>query len=408
MATASQIISKAESYIGTKESPAYSNNVVFNTDYYGHPVSGSGYPWCCAFVWDIFRMCGASQLFYNGEKTAYCPSILSWGRENDLIVSEGRKGDLILFDWDNTSVNDADHIGFIYCRNSDGSYTTIEGNTSLTDDSNGGEVMKRNRSSCIRAIIRPKYDAEEPNYVVDGYDYTIVYNYDYYIAHNEDVVNYYGKDKQAVFNHFLKAGMNEGRQAIESFNVRIYKDNYEDLRKAFDKNMPEYYQHYIKYGKKENRVATYHIVPVTYYGDMEYNAVFDADYYIAKYPDLLKTYGKEKDKYDKLIYHFVKWGMKERRQAKSTFNVDIYKGNYQDLQIAYGNDYPAYYTHYIKWGMKEGRVADHAIRKVEVKYHTVQDGDTISKIATQYKTTVEEILKLNDIKFDKGQKIRVK
>lgn len=246
------------------------------------------------------------------------------------------------------------------------------------------------------------------NYVVDGYDYSIVYDYDYYVANNKDVVDYYGKDEQAVFNHFLKAGMNEGRQAIESFNVRIYKDNYEDLRKAFDKNMPEYYQHYIKYGKKENRVATYHIVPVTYYGDMEYNAVYDADYYIAKYPDLLKTYGKEKDKYDKLIYHFVKWGMKERRQAKSTFNVDIYKGNYQDLQIAYGNDYPAYYTHYIKWGMKEGRVADHAIRKVEVKYHTVQDGDTISKIATQYKTTVEEILKLNDIKFDKGQKIRVK
>ena len=162
MATAKQIIDKAESFIGTKESPAYSNNVIFNTDYYGHPVNGSDYPWCCTFVWDIFRMCDASELFYDGRKTAYCPAVLSWGRENGLIVTDGREGDLILFDWDNTNPNDADHIGFIKAKSADGYYITIEGNTAIGNDSNGGEVMERRRSSCIRAIIRPKYD-EEPN-----------------------------------------------------------------------------------------------------------------------------------------------------------------------------------------------------------------------------------------------------
>lgn len=162
MATAKEIIDKALSYIGTEENPPYSNNVIFNTDYYGHPVSGAEYSWCCTFVWDIFRMCGASDLFYGGRKTAYCPAVLSWGRQEGLIVSEGRMGDLILFDWDNTNVNDADHIGFIVERNPDGSYITVEGNTSLTNNSNGGEVMERRRSTCIRAIIRPKYD-EEPN-----------------------------------------------------------------------------------------------------------------------------------------------------------------------------------------------------------------------------------------------------
>lgn len=162
MATAKEIIDKALSYIGTEENPPYSNNVIFNTDYYGHPVSGAEYPWCCTFVWDIFRMCDASDLFYGGRKTAYCPAVLSWGRQEGLVVSEGRMGDLILFDWDNTNVNDADHIGFIVERNPDGSYITVEGNTSLTNNSNGGEVMERRRSTCIRAIIRPKYD-EEPN-----------------------------------------------------------------------------------------------------------------------------------------------------------------------------------------------------------------------------------------------------
>ena len=51
MAKASTILKKAKSYIGTKEKPANSNNVKFNTDYYGHSVKGSSYPWCCAFVW---------------------------------------------------------------------------------------------------------------------------------------------------------------------------------------------------------------------------------------------------------------------------------------------------------------------------------------------------------------------
>ena len=38
MAKASQIVNKALSYVGTAESPPYSNNVIFNTDYYGAPV----------------------------------------------------------------------------------------------------------------------------------------------------------------------------------------------------------------------------------------------------------------------------------------------------------------------------------------------------------------------------------
>lgn len=160
MATAKQIIEKARSFIGVKENPPYSNNVVFNTDYYGHPVSGSDYPWCVTFVWDIFRMCGASNLFYDGKKTAYCPSVLTWARQNGLVVSDGREGDLILFDWDSTGYWDADHIGFIAAKSADGYYVTIEGNTSLTNNSNGGEVMERRRSSGIRAIIRPRYDAE--------------------------------------------------------------------------------------------------------------------------------------------------------------------------------------------------------------------------------------------------------
>ena len=40
MAKASEVMKLAISYVGTKESLAYSNNVIFNTHYYGGEISG--------------------------------------------------------------------------------------------------------------------------------------------------------------------------------------------------------------------------------------------------------------------------------------------------------------------------------------------------------------------------------
>lgn len=157
MATAKQIMNKAASYIGTKESPKNSNNVIFNTHYYGKPVSGKSYPWCCAFVWDIFRLCGASKLFYDGKKTAYCPTVKNWAIKNKLTVSksQAKYGDIVLFDWGRDGI--PDHIGFVESY-SNGVFHTIEGNTAVGNDSNGGCVMRRKRTSnTVCLVIRPKY-----------------------------------------------------------------------------------------------------------------------------------------------------------------------------------------------------------------------------------------------------------
>ena len=83
-----------------------------------------------------------------------------------------------------------------------------------------------------------------------------------------------------------------------------------------------------------------------------YDLVFDAEYYSNKYSDLKQAYGTDKTK---LLNHFKKYGMKEGRQAISTFNVFIYKNRYSDLQKAYGNNLVKYYEHYMKYGYKEGR-----------------------------------------------------
>ena len=48
--TADMIVATALAEVGTKESPKNSNNVKYNTWYYGHHVHGDKYPWCMVFV----------------------------------------------------------------------------------------------------------------------------------------------------------------------------------------------------------------------------------------------------------------------------------------------------------------------------------------------------------------------
>jgi len=172
---ASKIIEKAKSFIGVMENPPNSNDVVFNRNYYGRIVKGSAYPWCATFIWDVFRLAGAPTLFYNGQKTAYCPTLEKWGRSEGLIVGKdaGTAGDIILYDFKGRG--EATHVGIIEKNNFDGSYTTIEGNTGLNSDENGGAVMRRVRkTSIIRCIIRPRYLQEPvstPNTIKEVQEY---------------------------------------------------------------------------------------------------------------------------------------------------------------------------------------------------------------------------------------------
>lgn len=156
MATASEILALAKKEIGIKESPAGSNDVKYNTEYYGRRVSGGDWAWCAVFVWWLFRQAGASDLYYDGGRTAYVPTLLDWAKRKGLVVDTPRPGDLICFDFKNN--NRAGHIGV--CESWDGQYiTTIDGNTGTGNEANGGCVMRRRRAKkYIFAIIRPEYD----------------------------------------------------------------------------------------------------------------------------------------------------------------------------------------------------------------------------------------------------------
>lgn len=158
--TAERILAIARAEIGTKESPPNSNKCKYNTAYYGREVSGSGYAWCAAFVWWCFREAGAPELFYGGQKTAYCPTLMTYHKGQGQAVQGGYKpGDVIFFNF--SGKQNAAHVGI--CESWDGQYiTTIDGNTGTGNEANGGAVMRRKRhKKYIVGAYRPKYQAQK-------------------------------------------------------------------------------------------------------------------------------------------------------------------------------------------------------------------------------------------------------
>ena len=161
MALASDVLRVAREQIGVTEWPPRSNTVLYNTEYYGRPVSGDdAYPWCMVFVWWVFRHAGAQQLFFGGEKTASCPTFYWWAsRTGRWYTSDYKPGDIAIFRF---SASGYDHTGIVEQRNADGTYYVIEGNTSLTSDDNGGAVMRRTRyPSQFVGCYRPDYQLEK-------------------------------------------------------------------------------------------------------------------------------------------------------------------------------------------------------------------------------------------------------
>ena len=132
----------AKQFIGVKEFPANSNQVMFS-NWYG--IIG---PWCAMFVTYCYVQAKAKH-FKKGVRYAYCPFLLADARQQDnglnLITKDKvQAGDIVLFDWKGDGI--ADHVGLVVDPPVKGGwFKTIEGNTSVSNDSNGGSVMYRDR-----------------------------------------------------------------------------------------------------------------------------------------------------------------------------------------------------------------------------------------------------------------------
>ena len=149
--SANDILTLAKTQIGVCEHPTGSNNVIYNTEYYGREINDPNYAWCATFVWWLFRHCNAPELYYNGGKTAYVPALDDWGRKNGLTVTEPQPGDLIIFDWDKPQ-GGGDHVA-VCLSSTPTTITTIDGNCE-----DAVRQVTRSRSGILR-IIRPAWTA---------------------------------------------------------------------------------------------------------------------------------------------------------------------------------------------------------------------------------------------------------
>lgn len=147
---ASELVNKSLAEVGTSEYPPNSNDVKYNTWYYGKAVSGSAYPWCAAFVSWLFKdtdLC---------KKTASCADMLAWFEKRGQVVKNPQAGDIVFFKY-STNSRKTNHVGIVVGVQGN-LISTVEGNTSVTSQDNGGSVMQRRRNSHIVAYARPLYD----------------------------------------------------------------------------------------------------------------------------------------------------------------------------------------------------------------------------------------------------------
>jgi len=140
----SRIIEVAKHEIGVTENPAGSNITKFNQWFGFSPAE-----WCGIFCSWVYAQADCS-LGHPKFKTDFYKGFASvpfavnlW---SDHRTQNPKPGDLVTFDWDKD--NSPDHVGLFlaWMDKAAGLFQTIEGNTSTSNNSNGGQVQIRQRN----------------------------------------------------------------------------------------------------------------------------------------------------------------------------------------------------------------------------------------------------------------------
>jgi hypothetical protein len=136
-----EVVKIALAEVGYKETPANSN-----LNKYGEWYGKNGVAWCAAFVSWVYFHAGMKwpKNLETSKGFVWCPTLTIRARKNGWVTTKPEPGDVVLFDWNNDG--GADHVGiFIKWVVEGKTFETVEGNTSLNNQSNGGAVMKRVR-----------------------------------------------------------------------------------------------------------------------------------------------------------------------------------------------------------------------------------------------------------------------
>jgi len=142
------IIRLARIELGVKEHPANSNSGL-RVKQYQSTTGAYRQPWCASFAKWVFKQAGATA----HELRHATADVTTWLSYPHVRPAQVLPGDAVVYQWDS---GDVDHIGiFQKWVAKPNSFDAIEGNTSPTNQSNGGEVMRRLRTvDLVAAFVR--------------------------------------------------------------------------------------------------------------------------------------------------------------------------------------------------------------------------------------------------------------
>jgi hypothetical protein len=134
-----RILDIAAKEVGYSETPPNSNKTK-----YGKWFGLDGVAWCGIFCSWVYHQAGVNLGrigFLKGF--AGCQTAVAHFRKTGEVTTDPQPGDLVFFDWNNDGR--FDHVAIYKCKVSAKQFETYEGNTSLTNQSNGGNTMHRKR-----------------------------------------------------------------------------------------------------------------------------------------------------------------------------------------------------------------------------------------------------------------------
>ena len=143
------ILEVARKEIGVTEFPPNSNRTK-----YGQWFGLDGVAWCGIFVSWVYYHAGfplGKVGFLKGF--AGCQTAVAHYKSKGKVVTDPQPGDIVFFDWNGDGRYD--HTGIFVSKKNEYYFNTIEGNTSMSNNSNGGMVMERIRKWDQAIFVRP-------------------------------------------------------------------------------------------------------------------------------------------------------------------------------------------------------------------------------------------------------------
>jgi hypothetical protein len=130
------------------------NNVKYNTSYYGFPEDNPDKAWCVVFIWWVMRAAGVPATVFPKKASVFKAKdggVRKWFKDRNRFIAASsmpKEGDLVIFK--------KSHIGIV---------ENVEGNTISTVEGNASDRVRRHSysrtNSGIDGYCRPAYEMVE-------------------------------------------------------------------------------------------------------------------------------------------------------------------------------------------------------------------------------------------------------